>query len=344
MKKINFVGILITFLIFAGIVGGIYHVGRQRKPLVFSQIPSSTLDWANLLNKFNTVNISIVDKGPFHWENDLDLGQEDEQWMNVNTDPNFIIYYKNDDLLLNVQNARRVLQIANEAIPEIEELMGGYPFPEFSNGRKLAIYLPASAAEYSSVINSLHGTAGDRSGTVGMFICHVGPLGCLTDGIVLHPSCFNYEQDQKMWVETVLRHEMNHFAFFSSLDYSQEIRHPLWVSEGLAEYASKKGIQITSRDSIDYIAENCDLLKEFPRERQAEYWAGRSFYTFIEETKGTFETKKFIRSLLDHELSDVLILFFTDSVNVKELWIHDMLAKTYPSDTVALDEMLKLNL
>lgn len=325
MKKINIAGIIITFFISAVIVGYVYYVGRQRKPLVFAVIPQSTMEWVNLLTNFNTVNISVVDKGPFNWENSSDVGQEaNSDWQKVDADDNFIVYYKNDDLHLNVQNARRALQIANETITEIEDLMGSYPYPESRNGRKLAIYLPSSGSEYSTLINQLYGDVSDNSGSVGMFICHVGPLGCLADGIVLHPSCFNYEQKEENWAETVLRHEMNHFSFFSSLDYGKEINHPLWVSEGLAEYASKKGTQIASKDSIDYIAANCNLLEEFPRESKSEYWAGWSFYKFLEETKGHLGTKAFIRNLYENSLAQSLAISFTDSVDVKQLWVGDM--------------------
>ena len=139
MKKINFTltGIITAFLAIAVVVGFVYHTGRQRKPLVFAVIPDGTKDWADEISKHNTVNISIVDKGPFNWEQEKDLGKQSSRgWSNIDTDPNYIIYYKNDALHLNVQNARRVQQIANEAIAEIEDLMGRYPYPASFNGRK----------------------------------------------------------------------------------------------------------------------------------------------------------------------------------------------------------------
>lgn len=338
MKKLNLTGILIAFLVSAIIVGFVYYTGRQRKSLVFAMIPDSTVEWVSLLQKFNTINISVVEKGPFNWENTSDIGQSPSfNWQMVDTDENFIVYYKNDDLHLNVQNARRAIQIANEAIPELEELMGAYPFPGQMNDRKLAIYLPSSASEYSSLINLLNDGTGDYSGTSGMFICHIGPLGCLADGIVLHPSCFNYERSSENWAESVLRHEMSHYVFFSKIDYGNDINHPLWVSEGLAEYASIKSSQIASKDTIDYIVAKCDLYDEFPRETKSEYWAGRSFYQFVEDTKGGIGVKSFINSLYENDLKGSLAVSFGDSVDVKKLWVDEMMSKAGLIDTTYVD-------
>ena len=78
MKKINFTltGIITAFLAIAIVVGFVYHTGRQRKPLVFAIIPDGTKSWADEISKHNTVNISIVDKGPFNWEQEKDLGNQ----------------------------------------------------------------------------------------------------------------------------------------------------------------------------------------------------------------------------------------------------------------------------
>lgn len=328
MKKINFTltGIITAFLTIAVVVGFVYHTGRQRKPLVFAIIPDVTKIWADGLNKFNTVNISIQDKGPFNWEQEKDLGKrENSGWSSIDTDPNFVIYYKNDALNLNVQNARRVQQIANEAIPEIENLMGRYPYPSTLNGRKLAIYLASTPDEYSNTIDELAGKACKSAGSVGIFISHVGPLGFLPDGIVLSPKCFNYELHPDNWAERVLRHEMNHFVFFSQLSYDKALDHPLWVSEGLADYASlMHREQVSSVDSIEYIANKCELLKEFPTEISSQYWAGRSFYKFMEQEKGPITVREFIQNLYSNPLKTSLETSFTDSTDVKELWVKNL--------------------
>ena len=335
MKKNSYLGIIIGFILAAIIVGFVYYKGRQRKPLVYPVIPTSTVDWTKLLQNFNSLSISIVEKGPFNWDNKDDIGQEaGSEWQMVDTDPYFIVYYKNDAMHLNVQNARRVLQIAHEAIPEIQSLMGSYHFPEDCNGRKLAIYAASSVADYQATIDRLFGEKVNSSSSVGMFICHIGPLGCLADGIVLHPMCFDYESAHDNWAETVLRHEMNHYAYFSSIDFSKEIDHPLWISEGLAEYASIPGGQISDRDSIDYIAANCHVTGDFPVETLSQYWAGRSFYKFIEDTQGIFGVRSFIQNLYENDLLTVLGLSFPDVSGIDSLWVQDMLERKAIADSL----------
>ena len=340
MKKINFTltGIITAFLAIAVVVGFVYHTGRQRKPLVFAVIPDVTKDWADEISKHNTVNISIVDKGPFNWEQEKDLGKQGNSgWSNIDTDPNYIIYYKNDALHLNVQNARRVQQIANEAIAEIEDLMGRYPYPSSFNGRKLPIYLASTAEEYSKTIDELAGKTCNSAGSIGMFVSHVGPLGFLADGIVLSPKCFNYELHPDNWAERVLRHELNHFVFFSQLDYGKIQRHPLWVSEGLADYASlMHREQIASADSIDYIANNCELFEQFPTEIQAQYWAGRSFYKFMEEEKGGIAVRTFIQDLYSNPLESALNEVFNDTTDVKQLWVDNLRSRLTPTPDESL--------
>ena len=339
MKKSSFIFILIAFLVFAFIIGGVYHTGRQRKPLVFVEIPPMSFDWVEKIKDWNSTNVSIVDYGPFNWDNTEDVGQDPTKWECIDTDPNFMIYYKKDQTSLNVQNARRVLGVANEAIGEIQELMGRYPYPETCNGRKLAIYLPSNPAEYASTINTLAGETCSSASTIGMHICHIGPLGALTDGIVLHPMCFDYEGPRENWADVVLRHEMNHFALFAFIDFGKGVDHPLWVVEGLAEYASWHRGQVQAKDSIDFIQANCELLSEFPLESNAAYWAGRSFYQFVEDTRGEGTVKTFISDLYSHSLQESLQRpFSSDTLSVKELWVQDMLQRA-GLDSLATNEV-----
>ena len=324
--KNNLIFVTWVFLVFAGIIGGVYHAGRQRKPLVFVEIPTASFDWVKRLTDGTSTRISIVDLGPFNWDNEDDYGRDEEvKWESIDNDPNFVIYYKKDQTSLNVQNARRVLDDANVAIGEIQELMGRYPYPNTCNGRKLAIYLPSSAAEYSATIDALAGQVCNSAGSIGMHICHVGPLGALTDGIVLHPMCFDYEGPRENWADVVLRHEMNHFALFASIDFGQGIAHPLWVVEGLAEYASWQRGQVQHRDSIDFIEQHCNIDEEFPLESNSAYWAGRSFYQFVEDSMGEIAAKQFIRSLYDRQVDECIsTVFQPDSVSVKDMWVNDM--------------------
>lgn len=330
MKKINLTAIIFAFFIFAGIVAGVYHAGRQRKPLVFVEIPLESIDWIQKIRDFNSTSISVVDYGPFNWDNTDDLGQsENSVWTNIDTDPNFIVYYKTDLTGLNAQNARRVLEVANQTIGEVQMLMGRYPYPSTCNGRKLAIYLPSSEAEYATTINDLAGEVCNSAGSIGMHICHIGPLGALTDGIVLHPKSFDFEGYRENWFDVVLKHEMNHFALYSSIDFNKVVNHPLWVIEGLAEYACWSRGQVQDRDSITFIQNKCDIYGEFPLEQNSAYWAGRSFYQFIEDTKGKTAVKSFITTLYGNDLQHSLTVpFESDTLDLKNRWVEDMMKRT----------------
>lgn len=329
MKKINLTTIVIMFFVFAGIIAGVYHAGRHRKPLVFVEIPLQSLDWIQKIRDLNTTSISVVDFGPFNWDNIDDLGQsENSVWANINTDPNFIIYYKTDQTGLNVQNARRVLATANETIGEIETLMGRYPYPSTCNGRKLAIYLPSNDAEYATTINELYGETCNSAGSIGMHICHIGPLGALTDGIVIHHSCFDYDSYRGNWFDVVLKHEMNHFALYSSIDFGKVVDHPLWVVEGLAEYACRQRAQVHDRDSIAFIEAKCDIYDEFPLEKNSAYWAGRSFYQFINDTKGETAVRSFVTALYTKNLqTSLMVPFESDTLDLKPRWVEDMILR-----------------
>ena len=340
MKKINLSIIVIAFLVFAGVIGGVYHAGRHRKPLVFVEIPTPTFDWIQKITDLNTTLISVVDYGPFNWDNTDDVGMaENSIWTSIDTDPNFVVYYKTDQTGLNIQNARRILSTANESISEIQDLMGRYPYPSTCNGRKLAIYLPSNEEEYASVIDELYGGKCNSSGSIGMHICHIGPLGALTDGIVIHHSCFDYERPREGWFDVTLKHEMNHFAFYSSINFANNIDHPLWIVEGLAEYASWPRGQVQDRDSIDFISQNCDIYGEFPLETNSAYWAGRSFYQFIKDSKGDLAVKSFIASLYNENLEGSLVIpFDADTLELKERWIEDMIYRSSP-DTLAVEQL-----
>lgn len=341
MKKINLAGIITAFLVFAVIVGFVYHTGRQRKPLVYSMIPDVTMDWASALSGLSPINISMLPKGPFDWENLKDFGQEEKSWSNINTNPNTIIYYKNDPTHLNVQNARRSIEIADASVAEIEDVMGGFPYPSGRNGRKLPVYLASSQADFVATLDELGGTSATRHASSYSLLCFdVGPLGCMADGIVLNPKCFDYEQDPSCWAETVLKAEMFKYAYYSFLNYGKELSHPRWVIDGLVEYVCNPGPQVASADSIDFIANNCNLKNDFPLESNASAWAGKAFYKFLEETQGKIAMRSFIQNLFESDVDAALKSVFDETADVKSLWVDDMMSGLPVIDTVAVAPVL----
>lgn len=338
MKKISIASIVIAFFVFAVVVGLVYHTGRQRKPVVFPDIPGANMEWAESISRSLPISLSVGPKGPFDWENESDLGSADGAWSKIDTDPNTIIYYKNDPTHLNVQNARRALEIVDSTVTKIEDIMGSFPYPADRNGRKLPIYLASSQEDYVSTLENLGGASATRhASSLGMLCFEVGPLGCMADGIVLSPKCFDYERDRSEWAETVLKGEMFKYAYYSFLNYGKEINHPRWVIDGLVEYASYKGPQVASADSIDFIEANCNLSGDFPVETNSSTWAGRSFYQFLEETQGKIALRTFIQNLMESEVKSALNVVFLQNTDVKGLWVEDMRYNIPVVDTLAVE-------
>lgn len=106
-----------------------------------------------------------------------------------------------------------------------------------------------------------------------------------------------------------LMHEMNHYVFFSSLDYSKDIKHYLWVSEGIAEYYCQRHDrhQVTGNDSIEFVNKQCALNGEFPLSGNSAYWAGESFYLFLEGQKGIKGVQQFINTAYSTTSDSVFI-------------------------------------
>ncbi len=295
-------------------MGQVYSAGLNRPPLKYTHIPDETIRWIHILDSLSDDNgFTVTDQGPFDWDNGDDLGQDNNYGWSYEEDDNFIVYYQKDRDAKWQGYAQSVLREANGAICELTDLMGHYYYASDMNGRKLSIYLANSPQQYASTINGLLGRpCNNVQNSIGMIITQVGPLGCLTHGIVLHPECFNEFQPSQNRYPKVLRHEMNHYVFFSSLNYDKNVSHFQWMSEGLAEYScnSSDHTQLTGKDSIDFISRYCKLTKEFPSKGNAAYWAGESFFLFIEKYMGGQFVRNFIRKSYQHTTSEL----FTNEV------------------------------
>ena len=338
--KGTLVGFLLMFCIIAVLFGWVYKIGVNRPPLKYALIPESTLDYLRNLNKINPgQGINLTDEGPFNWDNDEDYGQSatgDMEWKSEENE-NFIIYYHKDKDALWQGYAQQMLEDASAAIPSMIDLMGRYYYPEDMNGRKLAIYLAESEKVYNSTINHLMGqNAGSHSGSLGITIFSIGRTGCMTDGIVLHPKCFEDDPHGLNGYYKVLLHEMNHYVFFSSLDYEREIDHRLWVSEGLAEYyCNPHEQQVQGSDSISFIDSKCDLSKEFPLDKNSAYWAGESFYRFVEQTKGVEAVKSFLQNAYQYSTDSTLIVSKLPAKQTKQKWVRSLIEQPIVTDSVA---------
>ncbi len=339
--KIAFLKWTALFTLLAFIVAKVYDIGLHRPPLKYADVPPSTKEYLRNLGK-NTQDqgISYSDQGPFDWNNNNDLGQKKSETWKSEEDENFIVYYHHDQEATWQAHAQDVLHHARENVGYLKDLFGVYFYAADMNGRRLAIYLPESESLYSSTIaNLMEQPNVDSSGSLGITITQVGPLGCMTKGIVLHPSCFDVDPYNVNGFVKVLQHEMCHYVFFSALDYNRDVRHYLWVSEGIAEYFCDRHDhrQIHAPDSVDFIANNCQLTGEFPHEGNAAYWAGESFFRFLEKKGKKAEVKKFIQDAFTHTTDSVFITQQQAPEKVHKQWVESLSNLTYqaPTDSVA---------
>ena len=342
--KIAFLKWAALFVLLALIVAKVYDIGLHRPPLKYANIPTSTQDYLRNLGK-NTKDqgITYSDQGPFDWNNDDDLGQQKDQAWHHEEDENFIVYYHHDKEALWQAHAQGVLHHARENIDYLKDLFDTYFYAADMNGRRLTIYLPENEGLYASTIaNLMELPHVDSSGSLGITITEVGPLGCMTKGIVLNPKCFDVEPYDVNGFIKVLQHEMCHYVFFSALDYNKDIHHYLWVSEGIAEYFCDRHDhrQVRSQDSIDFIQNNCQLNHEFPHESNAAYWAGESFFRFLEKKGKKSEVKQFIQDAFTHTTDSIIIIRQQAPDQVHQQWVESLgnIAYEAPVDSVSEDE------
>lgn len=334
----KFIQFGIIFGIFAVLFGWCYQIGVNRPPLKYAFIPESTKDYIDKLGHTpNGQGITYDENGPFEWDNDEDEGKKSSGDWRYEEDANFIVYYHHDREAKWQEYAQSVLVEANNNIAGLIELMGMYMYADDMNGRKLAIYLPETKSLYASTISTLSGESASRgeANSLGITIMKVGLYGCLTKGIVINPIAFEVEPDHINGYVKTLAHEMCHYVFFSALDYGKEIDHYLWVSEGLAEYFCNRYDNriVHGADSIEHIRRNCLLTGEFSNKlSNSAYWAGESFYRFLEKTHGDVSVKKFVQDAY---------CYSTDSVFIKEKKsarkTHDKWVEMLKNDEFAIE-------
>lgn len=323
-RKILF--FFLIFLVAAVFFGWLYKVGVNRPPLKYAHIPDITKEYIRNLGHHNgDQGLSIVDRGPFYWDNEDDAGQR--EWLSE-VDRNFIVYYHRDSEALWQARAQDVLLEANRNIDGLIELLGHYHYPDAMNGRKLAIYLPENTAAYKRILDELleADSGNSASTTLGITVTQIGPLGCLTKGIVLNPEVFDDEPNGISGYIKTLAHEMCHYEFFSSIDYSRNVSHYMWVSEGIAEYFcdASNHHDVTEPERIEVVANDCRLTGEFPLTDNASYWAGESFFRHIERTQRRDGVKKFLQQSYVHSTDSVFIVTKRKPSVVHQEWVRSL--------------------
>ena len=330
----------IVFFIIALLVGKTYDIGLNRPPLKYAHIPDVTKGYIRNLDQNNRdQGVKVSDIGPFDWENDKDLGQDkiQKEWEQVENE-NFIVYYQPDENAVWQGHALNVLRHAQENIEPLRDLFGTYFYPSDMNGRRLSIYVPSNAAKYKeTVCKLLEESNYDVTDVAGITITEIGPLGCLTRGIVLSPDDFDVEPEHINGFAKVLQHEMSHYVFFTALDYNKDVSHYLWLSEGIAEYFCQRheSQQVRGADSIDYISLNCQLNDEFPRE--ASYWAGESFFLFVERDMGRKTVKNFLFNAYQCSTDSVFIKMDMSPELLHQQWVESL--RPYTVDSLEMTVM-----
>lgn len=339
-NKLKIIEIVIAFFIIALLVGKAYHIGMNRPPLRYANIPEVTKGYIRNVNQNNRdQGVTVSDIGPFDWENSKDLGQdkkETKEWEQVENE-NFIVYYQPDDNAVWQGHALNVLRNAQDNIEPLKDLFGVYFYPSDMNGRRLSIYLPATNAKFKETASKLLEQPNyDVTNVAGVTITEIGPLGCLTRGIVLGPDVFTVDPFGLNGFVKVLQHEMSHYVFFTALDYNQSVSHYLWLSEGIAEFFCRRHNerQVRGVDSITYISVNCQLDDEFPRE--ASYWAGESFFLFVENDFGRRSVKTFLQTAYQCSTDSVFFRMGFQPDQLHRQWIEALTPQILDSLDIAV--------
>lgn len=277
--------------IWFGILISVYQEGERKEAIIYAKIPTETI---NFLNKLLDSIDQYVKYDPMpdkkDWDNHNDEGENDRRLERLE-DEYFIVYFaKNNEG--EKGKAEKVLGWAHEAILPLEDLMGKYYYPLDVKGRKLPIYLADSQANYTRIIGRLKNDPNikEQTGSWGMYLCSYSTYGCLTKGIVIHPDPWRQDLSAKQ----TLWHEMNHYVFYTSLNYGKPITPYLWASEGIAEYFAK-GVQHVrmGREQINRLR-NEHLNKRFDHFID-NYVGGHSVYTVMVTQYGEDKLNAFLQ-------------------------------------------------
>ncbi len=293
MKRLGSIaGVLLVFILAALALVKIYDKGKEQKPLQYADIPQETIDWINSLAEglddiFSTFNPT---PRPTPWDNGGDVGKDPESGLMMLEDEFFIIYYP-ESL---EKKATLTLQLAHEAIPRLEEIIGKYYYPADMNGRKVPIYLAKAQKDFNALMDKFR-CKGDFSNVAGITIYEISPSGLFLKAIALKGSSV-FKNDT--YHREVLRHEMTHYCFAASLDYNKRVNLPMWCTEGIAEYTGITGRRPEfSVGEIAMMRKDCDLsASSFPYVFEV-YQGGHSIFCHMEDKFKVKGVKAFLQTL-----------------------------------------------
>ena len=285
--------IMLAFVLSALALVKVYDKGKDQKPLRFADIPQETIDWINSIGDGIDDILSIFNPTPrpTPWNNDGDPGKDPETGLSTLEDDYFIFYYP-ESL---TRKARMCQSLAHEAIPHLEDMIGKYYYPKDMNGRKVPIYIMPNQEAFNDLMAKIYTKDRDYESVAGITIHEISSSGYYLLAIALNGRhCFRTDA----YTKNVLWHEMTHYCFFASLDYSQQLNLPMWCTEGIAEYTSLPGERpkFTS-DQISKMRNECDLTQPiFPYVFEV-YDGGHSIYCHMEDRYQVNGVKAFLRTM-----------------------------------------------
>lgn len=293
--------ILVVFIgVWLGLLISLYQKGQEKEAIIYAKIPDETIQFfAGILDAVDQFVTFDPNTGIDDWNNDKNYG-EDESTGLLKFEDDYFIFYFTKGSSREEERAKKVQKWAHEAIRPLADLMGKYHYPSDMKGRKLPIYLADKQKSYNRIISILLNRSGleEQKNSWGIYICTYSKFGCLTKGIVLHPDTWVTDKDAK----ATLWHEMNHYEFYSSLDFSKIVDPYLWVSEGLAEYFAKEYPKLTKKDIERLSNERLDKTFRYVYDN---YIGGQSVYQTLYDKYGEQKLKEFIRQVYSNQMEKV---------------------------------------
>ena len=289
MKK-NRLPVLATFLLFGAIVALMgYSIIRialnPQRPLSTADIPQSTIDWfKDLLDGGSDIGGIFTDSIK---EKDWTKYESIEDMKSIEDDL-FIFYYSSKDSVKEREKALVCQRYAHEAVPVGDAFMKGYPYPssEKMKGRKLPIFLANTENDFRSICKQL-GCGDPGTWAVGLYCFMYNAFGSYCKGVIISPKAWKVDESRidrttdDPELKRVLWHEMNHFMYFTNMNYRKASHPNLWFTEGLAEYFAE------SMEMLQAVRNHKKFnLKDHFQDGSSEYWVGISAYLCMAQLHG----------------------------------------------------------
>ena len=273
-RRLIFIGFVVLSL-FGTILTFVFN--RDAPPVSALEIPKSTIDFFKKLGDLGHIKFDYVDSlDNSDYNNDNDYSGDFKKLE----DANFIVYFHENPK--EQARAKKTLQYANMAIPELSRFFGKYYYATDAKNRKLAIYLAMSQADFNETANRVGGSTVEwAAGLTFNSFSSNGDKKCT--GIVLNSMVQDGESTD---LKKVVFHELAHYNHFQCLDLIHKTEFMNWEVEGIASYFAKDwNKQIPEDSKINSLS-----LTEDPENYLDSYWMGYHAFGLAEELgclKGT---------------------------------------------------------